>query len=79
VESKSEELAAFCAYLLLDEKAKAGELLEKIVKKDRTMAYEFKEWAIFDIPSHRVWLTETLRSRGFVSDINFAEPKKLAS
>jgi hypothetical protein len=43
------------------------------------MAYEIREWAIFDIPSHRVWLTYTLKSRGFVSDISLAEPRKRAS
>jgi hypothetical protein len=48
-------------------------------REDRTMAYEIREWAIFDIPSHRVWLTYTLKSRGFVSDISLAEPRKRAS
>jgi tetratricopeptide (TPR) repeat protein len=60
----TDPLTRMCAFLLLDDKVKAGEELEAAVRKDKTAVYTVADWAIWDVLSNRAWRDEFLRSHG---------------
>lgn len=75
----SDEKIRLCALLLLDDRANAAEVLINAVSRDRTEGHAFAEWALFDTPGHRAWLTSTLKSRGLSAEVDGLEVKALAS
>jgi NAD-dependent SIR2 family protein deacetylase len=60
----TDPLTRMCAFLLLDDRAKAAEEFEAAVRKDKTAVYTVADWAIWDVLSNRAWRDEFLRSHG---------------
>lgn len=72
-------LTRMCAFLMLENKVRAGELLINALKRDRTEAYNVKDWAIFDIAPHKVWLNELLATRGWLNETDVRDGRRVAS
>ena len=77
--SGSDSSIKLCALLLLDDRVRAADMLIDAVRIDRTESYTFCQWALFDNPANRTWLTSTLKSRGLSTDFDGPEMKAMAS
>jgi hypothetical protein len=76
-DSGTDPMVQACAEFLIDDKQSAVQNLTKAVEKDRTLAYTIQDWALFDPPANRAWLTEALEKVGLSAGIRSSETKSL--
>ena len=60
----TEPSVGMCASLLLDERKHAAECLARALDENKLVAYEIRDWALFDFPPYRAWLNAELHTRG---------------
>jgi hypothetical protein len=72
----SNHLLRALALLLLDDKNKATEAIHRELEENKGLVYEMRDWAIFDLPANRAWLTAALRPSGLETIAEYADRKK---